>query len=210
MKIPETIVTDVQNFFNETLVKHSPDVWHNMISTPLSSEFWGKIMINGLEIPGTITMPKPFPYLSVDYAYLKCQKCIGKNTRRHHRKCSKRGLGHKGREANVRRLETQAIEKCGIVLHVRRGRHGNGESLDRAERRVITSMGPRHADPVKMALSHFGSDIKIEYPSPGTISVTTDKTRDDSKPTTEKTWNAEQFRFDMPIGFCVMVNGERV
>jgi hypothetical protein len=109
-----------------------------------------------------------------------CAKCSGRNTRRHHRKCTKRGLGHKGREQQARNAEATCRE-YGFVARVRRGRHGKGVSLDKAECDVLRIRAricaPR--DITRDAIyALYGRDAKIEIPEPGTISITTDQDAD--------------------------------
>ena len=73
-----------------------------------------------------------------------CQKCAGKNTRRHHRKCALRGNGHKCRERSARNAEAACLE-YGFFVHVRRGRHGKGVSMNVAGDALLRALARLNA-----------------------------------------------------------------
>lgn len=70
-----------------------------------------------------------------------CAKCKGWGTKRHHRRCPKRGMFHRGREVVCRQIEKDARRK-GLRLHIRRGRHGDGPSISRANQLVQRWQAP--------------------------------------------------------------------
>lgn len=75
-----------------------------------------------------------------------CHKCTGRGTKRHHRDCPHRGEGHKGRGARIAYLATLAVEH-GLVLRVRRGRHGAGLSLPEARAHLHAGRRSVHRGP---------------------------------------------------------------
>lgn len=122
-----------------------------------------------------VNCAQTLPFLNLE-AHGICQKCAGKNTRRHHRKCSLRGGGHKDREAQAREAE-RSCREYGFDVRVRRGRHGKGVSLDKAGEVLLRALAriaaPRNG--LRDAIvATYGSDAKIEIPESGTVSITTD------------------------------------
>jgi hypothetical protein len=128
-----------------------------------------------------------------------CQKCNGKRIKRHHRKCAKRGLGHKGREREARLIETRAVEMCNIVVRIRRGRRGKGVAINAATDTILRQIGRRymHGDPLRQAIvATYGPDAKIDTTEPGTVSITTNRDAD------------PKYVIDgTPCGVRVIVNG---
>jgi hypothetical protein len=104
-----------------------------------------------------------------------CMKCRGAGTRAHHRRCQKRGDGHRGRRGQVEYLEAIGYS-WGLDLGVRRGRRGDGISISRARgmlRRNISWL-PSAGSEAKiraMAAEHLGCDATVETPEPGHVVV---------------------------------------
>lgn len=140
VKIPEQIVIDVQKHFEDTVAKSS-------------SEFWDKLMINGVPIPGVLSVswldqqiadPSFREIYAQERAKLKCQKCSNGRTKRHHRKCEKRGACHKERERSARNAEAACLE-YGFFVHVRRGRYGKGVSMNAAGDTLLRALARLNA-----------------------------------------------------------------
>lgn len=108
----------------------------------------------------------------------RCSKCEGRAVHRHHRKCPKRGAGHKGRGAHAAFLEGFAVS-TGLDFRVRRGRHGQGLSTTQAYGALMERIACGPAVMTTTALQRRVAkrlglplgEVQVSSPCPGEVAV---------------------------------------
>jgi hypothetical protein len=133
-----------------------------------------------------------------------CRKCAGKGTRAHHRKCEKRGVGHRGRRLDVAKTELFG-PIVGVQVSVRQGRSGRWVSLPAAQRLMRSSLSfPRATRSwleERARLLGLGAGVKVTSDAPERIVVT---------PSGRRPWwllERAQREFDMhaPVGSRLVI-----